>query len=68
MSAASGPHLQGHGVTADPRRCACGAPLARVHKLPGTTVDKLCTASGYLVQTRSAAVSAEYLNGAVPAE
>ena len=68
MSANSGPYHQGHGVTADPRRCACGSPLDRQHKLPGSVIEKVCVASGYLVSVTSAAVPAAYVRAAVPAD
>jgi len=60
--------MAGHGVTADPRRCACGSPLHREHKLPGTLIEKFCVASGYLVSSTSAAVAAASLAAAVEAD
>ena len=68
MSADSGPYQPGHGTTADPRRCACGSPLARYHDLPGLVIEKVCVASGYLVSTTSAAISAATLRTAVAAD
>ena len=65
MSAVS---MAGHGVTADPRRCGCGSPLYRRHKLPGNVIEKFCVASGWLVSTRSAAVPAAVLRTAADAD